>query len=72
MGGPFALLPLLTGVEVAGAVVLLVVVLAVVTKLLSLLYRIAVKVVVIAIAAAIVLYALSFVGYDPMGVPPVF
>ena len=69
MVDPSVLLPLQSGIEIAGGIVLFVLALAVVFKMIRLAYSVAVKVVVIAIAAAIVLYALSLVGFNPVGIP---
>ncbi|WP_257298532.1 hypothetical protein [Haloarchaeobius sp. FL176] len=64
-----SLLPLQTTVELVGAAVLLVVALVVIFKVIRLAYSIAVKIIVIAIAALIVLYALALAGINPLGLP---
>ncbi|MFC4408637.1 hypothetical protein [Haloarchaeobius iranensis] len=63
------LLPLQSTVELVGAAVLLVVALVVIFKVIRLAYSIAVKIIVIAIAALIVLYALALAGINPIGLP---
>ncbi|MFD1646427.1 hypothetical protein [Haloarchaeobius litoreus] len=69
MVDPMPLLPLQSTVELAGAAVLLIVALVVIFKIIRVAYSIAVKVIVIAIAALIILYALALAGINPLGLP---
>ncbi|WP_435333516.1 hypothetical protein [Haloarchaeobius sp. TZWWS8] len=62
-----ALLPL--QVETIGGVVLLVLALILVYKAIQLAFSLAIKIVVIAVTALIILYALSLVGINPLGLP---
>ncbi|WP_439027116.1 hypothetical protein [Haloarchaeobius sp. DT45] len=63
------LVPMQVGVETIGGVVLLVLALVVMYKVINLAFSIAVKVLVIAIAALVVLWGLSLVGFNPLGLP---
>ncbi|WP_267640339.1 hypothetical protein [Haloarchaeobius amylolyticus] len=63
------LVPMQLGVETIGGIVLLVVALVVVYKVINLAFSIAVKVLVVAAAGLVVLWALSLVGFNPLGLP---
>ncbi|MCT9097478.1 hypothetical protein [Haloarchaeobius sp. HME9146] len=63
------LVPMQLGVETIGGIVLLIIALVVVYKVINLAFSIAIKVLVIAIAALVVLWGLSLVGFNPLGLP---
>ncbi|WP_435364469.1 hypothetical protein [Haloarchaeobius sp. DYHT-AS-18] len=63
------LVPMQLGVETIGGIVLLVIALVVIYKVINLAFSIAIKVLVIAIAALAILWGLSLVGFNPLGLP---